>query len=122
MNTTATTQVTSDPLEKLKNLTAAVYICQILTFVLAGVPLLIGVALNFYYRNAVQGTWLKSHFDWQIKTVWVTLAGFAISGLIFTLSLELGGLILLSTLILLVYRIVIGWTSLAADQPIKNGN
>jgi uncharacterized membrane protein len=120
MNTTVTTQVTTDNSEKLKNLTVIVYICQILTFALAGLPLLVGVAINFYNRNDVQGTWLESHFDWQIKTVWVTLAGFAISGLIFTLSLEIGLFILLPTLILLIYRIVIGWTALAANQPIKN--
>jgi uncharacterized membrane protein len=119
MNTTLTTQATTDHLEKLKNLTVIVYICQILTFALAGLPLLVGVAINFYSRNAVQGTWLESHFDWQIKTVWITLAGFAISGLIFTLSLEIGLFILLPTLILLIYRIVIGWTALAANQPIK---
>ena len=122
MNTTVTAQTTIDNFEKLKNMTVIVYICQILTLALAGLPLLVGVAINFYYRNAVQDTWLKSHFDWQIKTVWITLAGFALAGLIFTLSFEAGLFILLPTLLLLVYRIVIGWTSLAANQAVKNSN
>ncbi|MBT9100340.1 hypothetical protein KFZ76_21835 [Methylovulum psychrotolerans] len=105
--------------EKLKNLTVTVYICQILTFALAGLPLLIGVAINFYNRNEVQGTWLESHFNWQIKTVWITLAGFALAGLVLTINMEMALFILIPTLVLLVYRIVIGWTTLAANQPIK---
>ena len=120
MNTTVSAEQKIDNLEKLKNLTVTVYICQILTFALAGLPLLVGVAINFYSRNEVQGTWLQSHFDWQIKTVWLTLAGFAVAGLLFTASLQIGLVILVPTLILLVYRIVIGWTTLAANQPIKN--
>jgi len=120
MNNLLSTEKDTDSLETLKNLTVTVYICQILTFALAGFPLLVGVAINFYKRNAVQGTWLESHFNWQIKTVWMTLAGFALAGLFFTMGLEIGLFILLPTLILLVYRIVIGWTTLAANQPIKN--
>jgi len=50
-------------LEHLKKLTALVYLCQILTFALAGFPLLVGVAINFMYRNDVRGTWLEPHFN-----------------------------------------------------------
>lgn len=120
MDTTVSAAQNMDNLEKLKNLTVTVYICQILTFALAGFPLLVGVAINFYNRNDVQGTWLESHFNWQIKTVWMTLAGFALAGLFFTMNMEVGLFILIPTLMLLVYRIVIGWTTLAANQPIKN--
>ncbi|WP_019867052.1 DUF4870 family protein [Methylovulum miyakonense] len=122
MNDLGTKEQNTGNLEKLKNLTVTVYICQILAFALVGFPLLVGVAINFINRNEVQGTWLQSHFDWQIKTVWMTLAGFALSGLAFSLGLEIGLFILIPTLILLVYRIVIGWTTLAANQPIKNIN
>lgn len=104
-------------LEKLKRLTAVVYLCQVLTFALAGLPLLVGVAINFINRNDVEGTWLKSHFNWQIKTVWITLAGFALSGL--TFGMGIGLFILIPTLVLLVYRIVIGWTALTVNKPIN---
>ncbi len=107
-------------LDVLKKLTTTVYICQVLTFALAGLPLLVGVAINFYNRNAVQGTWLQSHFDWQIKTVWITLAGFALAGFSFGLNLEIGLLILLPTLLLLVYRITVGWIRLSSNKPIKD--
>jgi len=107
----------SEKLESLKKLTAIVYLCQILTFALAGLPLLIAVAINFLNRKDVQGTWLESHFNWQIKTVWLALAGFAISGL--TFAMGIGFFVLIVTVLLLVYRIVIGWSALTADKPIN---
>jgi uncharacterized membrane protein len=101
----------------LKTLTAVVYLCQVLMFAL--VPLLIGVAINFLKRKEVEGTWLESHFDWQINTVWIALAGFALAGI--TFNVGLGYFILIAVLILTVYRIVIGWMALTADKPVKEG-
>lgn len=116
MNDVSTEENNSEKLQTLKKLAATVYICQALTFMLAGLPLLLGVAINFYKRNEVQGTWLESHFNWQIKTVWITLAGFAVSGL--TLEIGIGFFILPITIVWLVYRIVLGWNALNDDKPI----
>lgn len=120
MNNLSTTQKDAEKLESLKKLTAVVYLCQVLTFALAGLPLLVGVAINFLNRNEVQGTWLESHFNWQIKTVWIALAGFAVAGL--TFETGIGFFILIATLLLLVYRIVIGWSTLTANKPIGKVN
>ncbi|CAG7856211.1 hypothetical protein MCAMS1_00613 [biofilm metagenome] len=107
-------------LQQLKTTTSLVYLCQVLTFLFAGLPLLIGVVINIIKRDDVSGTWLESHFNWQIKTVWVTLAGFALAGL--TLSIGIGLYILFPTLGFLVYRIAVGWTALTANKPIKEEN
>ena len=112
------TEQNAAKMQTLKKVTAGVYLCQALTFMLAGLPLLLGVAINFYKRRDVQGTWLQSHFDWQIKTVWITLAGFAVSG--FTLEMGVGFLILIATIVLLIYRIIIGWYALNDDKPVKD--
>jgi len=122
MNNLIVVERNAADLESLKKMAATVYLCQVLTFAFAGLPLLIGVVINFYNRNDVQGTWLQSHFDWQIKTVWVSLAGFALSGFAFSMGLEFGLFILLPTLLLLVYRIVVGWTALSANKPVKDSN
>jgi uncharacterized membrane protein len=103
----------TETLEKLRKLTTTVYLCQVLTFFLAGLPLLVGVAINFVNRHDAEGTWLQSHFDWQIKTVWITLAGFALSGL--TFNMGIGLYILFPTLAILATRIAIGWTGI--DGP-----
>ncbi|MGR8978510.1 MAG: DUF4870 family protein [Gammaproteobacteria bacterium] len=112
-------QIEKDPdkMATLKTLTAVVYLCQIFLFAL--VPLLVGVAINFLKRKEVEGTWLESHFDWQIKTVWIALAGFFLAGITYTMGI--GYFILIAVLILTVYRIVIGWTALSADKPVKEG-
>ncbi len=113
-------QPDAEKLETLKRLATTVYLCQLLSFAFAGLPLLIGVVINFMNRNDVQGTWLESHFNWQIQTVWMTLAGFALAGL--TFETGIGLFILLPTILLLVYRIVIGWNALSAGQAVKASN
>lgn len=117
MNEISNNQQNDERLQSLKTTTSIVYLCQVLTFLFAGLPLLIGVAINLMKRKDVEGTWLESHFNWQIKTVWVTLAGFALAG--FTFLSGIGLYILLPTLVFLVYRIAIGWTALTANKPIN---
>ncbi len=117
MNEVSTNQTDDEKLHSLKKLATAVYLCQVLAFALAGLPLLVGAAINFMKRDEVQGTWLESHFDWQIKTVWIALAGLALSGL--TFEFGVGVFILIATVVLMVYRIVIGWMALNADRPVN---
>jgi uncharacterized membrane protein len=108
--------------KSLKKIAATVYLCQLLSFMLAGLPLLIGVAINFYNKNEAIGTWVESHFDWQIKTAWIALAGFAVGGLLFEMNFFLSVAALISTVMLMVYRIVIGWSALNSDKPVDNSN
>ena len=117
MNDSSTNQSDTERLHALKKLATAVYLCQVLAFAFAGLPLLVGVAINLMRRDQVQGTWLESHFDWQIKTVWTALAGVALAGI--TFELGIGFFILIATIVLLVYRVVIGWNALSSDQPVK---
>lgn len=109
-----------EKLQQLKTMTSIVYLCQVCSFVLAGLPLLIGIAINLIKRDEVKGTWLESHFNWQIKTAWMTLAGFAVAGLL--MFTGLGYMILLPVIIYFVYRIAVGWTALTADKAIGEEN
>ena len=40
---------------------------------LVGWPSIIAVILNYVKRSDVAGTWLESHFRWQIRTFWFAL-------------------------------------------------
>ena len=40
---------------------------------LFGWPSIIGVILNYVMRNDARGTWLESHFRWQIRTFWLAV-------------------------------------------------
>jgi uncharacterized membrane protein len=40
---------------------------------LFGWPSIIAVILNYVYRGDARGTWLETHFNWQIRTFWYAL-------------------------------------------------
>lgn len=110
MNDASTKQKDAGPLQALKRTAAMAHLCQMLAFMLGG------VAINFLKRGEVKGTWLEPRFNGQIRTVWITLAGFALSGL--TFAMGVGFFILTATIILLAYRIVIGWQALNNGGPV----
>ena len=87
---------------------------------LIGWPSIIAVILNYVKRSEVAGTWLESHFRWQIRTfwfaaLWVVIA-IAIGLTVIGLPLTFG--ILLGVTFWLVYRVVRGWLALNARQTI----
>lgn len=107
----------SEHLTRLKRVAGMVYFCQLFSFVLAGLPLIVGVWLNLLKKDEAKSTWIKSHFDWQIKTAWLALVGFAISGL--TFEMGIGFFALIATVTLMVFRIVRGWNALNANEQIR---
>ncbi len=38
-----------------------------------GVTAIVAIVLNYIKREEAQGTWLESHFIWQIRTFWWSL-------------------------------------------------
>ena len=52
-----------------------------------GLPSIIAVFMNYARRDQVRGTWLESHFLWQIRTFWSAVA-FGIA--LFCIALVLG--------------------------------
>lgn len=100
--------------EALKNITLVVYILQALSFVV-GVTFIIGVVINYVKREDVKGTWLASHFRWQIRTFWFGLLWVTI-GVILLLVL-VGYIILLANCVWVIYRIVKGWLRLNEGRP-----
>jgi uncharacterized membrane protein len=88
---------------------------------LTGWPSIIGVILNYVKRADVRGTWLESHFRWQIRTFWFGLLWVSLCIAFVVLTLGIGILIAWLPLgimaIWFVYRVVRGWTRLSAGQP-----
>ena len=88
---------------------------------LTGWPSILAVILNYVKRGEARGTWLESHFRWQIRTFWFGLLWVVLCGLVVVLTLGLGILVVWLPLgvvtIWLVYRIARGWIRLAARQP-----
>jgi len=106
-----------DPrLRTLKNWTAMVYLAQACAPFLAGLPMLIGIAINYFKRDEVKGTWLESHFDWQIRTFWFILIFMLVGAA--TLMVGVGHFLLTAAMIYLVFRVVRGWMKLNINKPI----
>ena len=103
--------------KKLKDLAQLVYILQALSLVV-GLTAVAAVIINYLKRDEVRGTYLESHFNWQIKTFWWMLAGVVV-GWLLTLVL-VGFLILLLVWIWYIYRIVKGWLALNDGRGLDN--
>jgi uncharacterized membrane protein len=89
-----------------------------------GVPSIIAVIINYVKRGGARGTFLESHFRWQIRTFWFALLWCVIGGLLFVtlvgIPLALG--IFLVTGVWAIYRIARGWLALPDRKPMyKNG-
>jgi len=88
---------------------------------LTGWPSIIAVILNYVKRREVQGTWLESHFRWQIRTFWYGLLWVALCAAFVVLTLGIGILIAWLPLAIVslwfVYRIVRGWVALRDRRP-----
>jgi len=88
---------------------------------LTGWPSIIAVILNYIKRGDVRGTWLESHFRWQIRTFWFGLLWVALCGAFVIVTLGVGILIAWLPLVIVsvwfVYRIVRGWLALRDRRP-----
>jgi len=79
------------------------------------------VVLNYAKRNEVRGTWLWSHFRWQIRTFWFGLLWVMICAVFVVATLGIGLLIAWLPLTIVgiwfIYRILRGWLRLVDRQP-----
>jgi len=98
----------------LRQLAGLVYGLQAASM-LVGVTLVAGVIINYLRRSQVAGTWLESHFTWQIRTFWWSLAWCVVG--IATAIVLVGLFILCASAVWFVYRIVRGWTELNEGRP-----
>ena len=94
----------------------------IVTAFLTGWPSIIAVILNYIKRDAAYGTYLESHFRWQIRTFWFALLWVIVMIL---LTLTIIGIPLAWVLgvvigLWVLYRIARGWLRLADAQPVSS--
>lgn len=86
----------------------------VVTAFVTGWPSIIAVILNYIKRGEARGTWLESHFRWQIRTFWYAALWVVVSLLLMLsfIGIPLAlGLIAIAGLWVL-YRVVRGWLRL----------
>jgi uncharacterized membrane protein len=129
-----TAVLTAEPRPSLLRLTHVIYALHAASLVigivgtatvvgafLTGWPSIIAVVLNYVKRSEARGTWLESHFRWQIRTFWFGLLWVALCLLFVVFTLGIGILVAWIPLALVgvwfIYRIARGWLALKDGRP-----
>ena len=84
--------------------------------ILVGITLIGGLVIAYLKRDDAAGTWLESHYRWQIRTFWWSLLwcvlGFA------TAIFVVGFAVLFAAAVWFIYRVAKGWIELRAGKPV----
>lgn len=100
--------------QSAKQLTTVVYALYAASF-FVGLTAIVAIIVNYLKRDDVAGTFLESHFRWQIRTFWFGLLWGIVGGLL--LVVAVGWFILVADFVWVIYRIVKGYLRLADNQP-----
>lgn len=86
-----------------------------------GLPSLAAVVLNYVKRGEAAGSWLESHFRWQIRTFSFTLLWLVVSFLVMltVIGIPIAAWVMIPLLGLWVgYRVLRGWLALGNGRPV----
>jgi uncharacterized membrane protein len=87
-----------------------------------GWPSIIAVIINYVKRGEARGTWLESHFSWQIRTFWYALLWAILAALVSLILIPvLIGFLTWPLLMFVlgvwaIYRIARGWLALRDER------
>jgi uncharacterized membrane protein len=88
-----------------------------------GLPSAVAVLMNYARRSEVRGTWLETHFRWQIRTFWYAMLWLLVTSLValplmlILIGFAIGmiGLGLVGAWV--IYRVLRGWLALREGRP-----
>ena len=91
----------------------------VLTAFLTGWPSIIAAIINYIKRGEVRGTYLDSHFGWQLRTFWYAVLWVVVAGILIVtvVGIFFGWGVLIATGLWVLYRIVRGWIALVDRKP-----
>jgi uncharacterized membrane protein len=101
-------------------LTGLVSAALVVTAFLTGWPSIIAVILNYVKRSEVRGTWLDSHFSWQIRSFWFALLWVVIGAILFVtvIGIPFAFVVWVGTGVWVLYRIIRGWLALSSHRTV----
>jgi uncharacterized membrane protein len=85
-----------------------------------GWPSIIAVIINYIKRGDVRGTWLESHWRWQLRTFWFAALWCLVAGLLVLtlIGIPLAWLLVLVIGLWVLYRVIRGWLALADGKAL----
>ena len=125
-------EVPVEPAPALVNVTNLVYALHALSLLIGittaativgafvfGVPSIIAVVINYLKRDEARGTFLESHFRWQIRTFWFALLWCLIGAFLFVtfIGIPLAVAVFFAAGGWVIYRIARGWLALRDGKP-----
>ena len=108
------TEPTAEQLQSLKTVTAVVYALYAAAFFI-GLTAIVAIVVNYVKVDDARGTWLESHFRWQIRTFWYGLLWGVLGAITFVILI--GWAILFADCVWIIYRLVKGWLNLNDNKP-----
>ena len=73
---------------------------------ISGITAIVAIVLDYIKRDDVRGTWLESHFTWQIRTFWWSLLWMGLG--LLTSVVFIGIPIMFAATVWFIYRLVKG--------------
>src|SRR5262245_28688461 len=122
----------TDPRDTLINVVHLVYALHALSLLIGittaatiigafvfGLPSIIAVVINYVRRSEARGTFLESHFRWQIRTFWFALLWCIIATMLFVtfVGIPLAIAVFLGAGAWVIYRVARGWLALRDRKP-----
>jgi uncharacterized membrane protein len=87
-----------------------------------GWPSIIAVIINYVTRDNVRGTWLESHWRWQLRSFWFAALWLLIAGLLAAtfIGIPAAIMVIVITGLWVLYRVIRGWVALLnrATMPV----
>lgn len=99
-------EIVSTTEETNKSITTLVYALQAGGFFFV-ITFIVAIVINYVKLDEIRGTWLASHFRWQIRTFWFAIIWLALGFI--TMPLVIGFFILFANAVWVIYRITKGW-------------
>jgi uncharacterized membrane protein len=129
---TQTAQISGQPPPALINVTHAIYALHSLSLLIGvltaatvvgafvfGVPSIIAVVMNYLKKAEASGTFLESHFRWQMRTFWFALLWCVIGAMFIAtfIGIPIGFGIVIGAGLWVIYRVGRGWLALRDRKP-----
>ena len=97
--------------------TTAAFIVTVFVF---SVPSIVAVMLSYAKRGEAAGTYLESHFRWQIRTFWFAALWCVIGGVMMVtiLLIPVSFVLFVGVGVWVAYRVIRGWLALGSAKPL----
>ena len=106
--------------KSLKTIATVVYALHVAGF-FTGIAWIVAIVMNYVKLDDARGTWLESHFRWQIRTFWYGVLWCSLCALFVVMTFGIGLIFVWIPLGIMalwfIYRIVRGWMALHNRRP-----